>query len=66
MEVAEYYDAFTANSFAMYSKEVNVHGGGDCIEFSYIKLHPDFWGPNGKPFMITRDEKAAASAAAYK
>jgi hypothetical protein len=52
MEIAEYYDAFTANNFAMY-----------CIECSYIKLHPDFWGPHGRPLMRVRDEQAAASFA---
>ncbi len=43
LQVADYYDAFTANNFAMYSKEVNVYGGGNCLEFSYIKVHQDFW-----------------------
>jgi hypothetical protein len=45
MLVSDFYDAFRDNHFAMFSKEVNVYGGGNCIEFSYIKLHPDFWGP---------------------
>jgi len=43
LNVAEFFDSFTANHFAMFSKEVNVYGGGNCVEFSYIKLHPDFW-----------------------
>ena len=44
MLVSDFYDAFRDNHFAMFSKEVNVYGGENCIEFSYIKLHPDFWG----------------------
>jgi hypothetical protein len=48
MQVADFFDAFRANNFAMFSKEVNVHGGGSCVEFSYMKLHPDFWGTDGK------------------
>jgi hypothetical protein len=63
MQVADYYDAFTANNFAMFSKEVNVDGGGNCVEFSYIKLHPDFWGPNGQPCMRARQQVATGSAA---
>jgi hypothetical protein len=43
MQVADLFDTFRANNFAMFSKEVNVHGYGNCVEFSYIKLHPDFW-----------------------
>lgn len=41
---SDFFDAFMDNHFAMFSKEVNVYGGGNCIEFSYVKLHPDFWG----------------------
>jgi hypothetical protein len=63
MQVADYYDYFTANNFAMFSKEVNVHGGGNCLEFSYIKLHPDFWGPDCKPFMLGMKQAANATAA---
>ena len=43
MNMAEFFDSFTANHFAMFSKEVNPYAGGNCIEFSFIKLHPDFW-----------------------
>jgi hypothetical protein len=56
MQVADYYDSFTANNFAMFSKEIDVHSRGNCIEFGFIKLHPDFWGPDGKPFMLGRQE----------
>jgi hypothetical protein len=63
MQVADYYDAFTANNFAMYNKEVNVDGGGNCVEFSYIKLHPDFWGPKGKPYMVARQQAATPALA---
>jgi hypothetical protein len=38
-------------NFTMFSKEVNVYGGGNCLEFSYIKLHPDFWGSEFKANM---------------
>lgn len=41
--MTDFFDAFHDNNYAMFSKEVNVRGGGDCIEFSYIKLHSDFW-----------------------
>jgi hypothetical protein len=51
LNVANYYDAFTENNFAMFSKEVNVYGGGNCLEFSYVKLHPDFWGSEFKANM---------------
>jgi mannosyltransferase OCH1-like enzyme len=61
MMVSEFFDAFTDNNFAMFSKEVNVYGGGNCIEFSYIKLHPDFWGSRnatkGRRGAPTRDIK---------
>jgi hypothetical protein len=63
MQVADYYDSFTANNFAMFSKEVNIYGGGNCLEFSYIKLHPDFWSPNGKPYMLGRQQAANTAAA---
>jgi hypothetical protein len=36
MQVADYYDSFTANNFAMSNKEVHVHGGGNCLEFAYL------------------------------
>jgi hypothetical protein len=55
MQVAAFFDAFRANNFAMFSKEVNVHGGGTCVEFSYMKLHPDFWGTDGKHFSTLQD-----------
>ena len=40
------FDAFRANNYAMYSKEFNVmtpKGKGSLVEFSFIRLHPDFW-----------------------
>lgn len=40
----KFFDAFIQNHFAMFSKEVNPWGGGQHVEFSYIKLHPDFLG----------------------
>lgn len=40
----QYFDSFVQNNYFMFSKEVNPWGGGACLEFSYIKLHPDFYG----------------------
>jgi hypothetical protein len=60
---SDYYDSFTANNFAMFSKEVNIYGGGNCLDFSYIKLHPNFWSPNGKPYMLGRQQAANTAAA---
>jgi hypothetical protein len=48
MKVSDFFDAFTDNNFAMFSKETNMFGGGIGVEFSYVKLHPDFWGSTGK------------------
>ena len=61
LQVAAFFDAFRDNDFAMFSKEVNVHGGGRCIEFSYLKLHPDFWGEDGKHLAETRSEWSLSS-----
>lgn len=38
----QFFDSFVQNNFVMFSKEVNPWGGGQYVEFSYIKLHPDF------------------------
>jgi hypothetical protein len=48
MNVSDFFDAFTENDFAMFSKETNMHGEGTGIEFGFVKLHPDFWGSTGK------------------
>jgi hypothetical protein len=48
MKVSDFFDAFTDNNFAMFSKDTNIFGGGIGVEFSYVKLHPDFWGSTGK------------------
>lgn len=40
----QFFDSFVENHFAMLSKEVNPWGGGQYVEFSYIKLHPSFFG----------------------
>jgi hypothetical protein len=42
MKASEFFDAFTDNNFAMFSKDTNIFGGGIGVEFSYVKLHPDF------------------------
>jgi hypothetical protein len=38
-----FFDEFRKNNFAMFSKEANVIAQGTCVEFGYVKLHPDFW-----------------------
>ena len=43
MKPTELFDAFTKHGFAMYSKEVNSYGCGKAVEFSYLKMHPEFW-----------------------
>jgi hypothetical protein len=48
MNVSDFFDAFIDNNFAMFSKDTNVFGDGVGVEFSYIKLHPAFWGSTGK------------------
>jgi hypothetical protein len=47
MQVADFFDGFAANHFAMYSKEVKMVGNSNSIEFGYIRLHGDFWGAQG-------------------
>jgi Methyltransferase domain len=44
----DFFDSFERNNLLMYSKEVNPWGGGDSLEFSFLKLHPDFLN-NQKP-----------------
>jgi hypothetical protein len=46
-QVAEFFDGFADNHFAMHSKEVKMVGDSYSIEFGYIKLHEDFWGTLG-------------------
>jgi hypothetical protein len=48
MKVSNFFDAFRENNFAMFSKEVDVFSVGTCSEFSFVKLHPDFWGDEFK------------------
>jgi hypothetical protein len=50
MRVADYY-AFTANNFAMFGKEVNVYGGGNCLQPA-TSSSTQTLGLNGKPFML--------------
>jgi Methyltransferase domain len=39
-----YFQSFKQNQFAMFSKEQNGYSfWTTCYEFSYIKLHPNFW-----------------------
>jgi hypothetical protein len=44
MNATDYFDAFAEHGYLLFSKEVNIHpaAAGQCVEFSYIKLHPDF------------------------
>ena len=44
IRAADYFNAFRANHYGMFSKEVNVRESGSSFEFGYIKLHPYFWG----------------------
>lgn len=39
-----FFDSFIQHDYVLYSKEVNPWGGGQYVEFSYLKLHPDFLG----------------------
>ena len=43
MNVSDFYDAFTENNFAMFSKELNNWSKGDCIEYAFLKVTEDFW-----------------------
>ncbi|CAB9501392.1 Pfam:DUF672 [Seminavis robusta] len=47
----DFFTSFKRNGFAMYSKEVNGFGDGKYYEFSYIKLHPQFW--NNETTLVT-------------
>jgi hypothetical protein len=44
MNGTDYFDAFAEHGYLLFSKEVNIHpvAGGKCVEWSYIKLDPDF------------------------
>jgi mannosyltransferase OCH1-like enzyme len=44
MMVSDFFDAFINNNFAMFS----MVNGGQVMDFSYVKLHPDFRGSTGK------------------
>ena len=41
--LGDFFPAFQKNHFALFSKEINVLAYGYAVEFSFIKLHPDFW-----------------------
>eukprot|EP00934_Nitzschia_sp_Nitz4_P009000 Nitzschia sp. Nitz4//scaffold51_size120721//61613//62572//NITZ4_003731-RA/size120721-processed-gene-0.126-mRNA-1//1//CDS//3329553874//8990//frame0 len=41
-----FFNSFLNNNFILYSKEVNPWGGGQYVEFSYLRMHPDFLGDN--------------------
>jgi hypothetical protein len=65
MQVSDFFDAFTENNFAMFSKEVVPYSGGNCIEFGFVKLHSDFWGSAFKAnFKNRRKHRGATSPAA--
>jgi hypothetical protein len=45
MRASDYFDAFTQAGFVLFSKEVNSAWGEEkCVEWSYLKLHADFFG----------------------
>jgi hypothetical protein len=54
MLAADFFDAFTAQRYAMFSKAGNVHDRGESLEFGYVKLHQDFWEHGGKDFSVDR------------
>jgi hypothetical protein len=65
MQVSDFFDSFTENNFAMFSKELVPKSGGNCIEFSFVKLHSDFWGGEFKAnFKNRRKHRGATSPAA--
>jgi hypothetical protein len=45
MRASDYFDAFKQAGFVLFNKEVNsAWGEGKCVEWSYLKLHADFFG----------------------
>lgn len=56
----DFFNSFKQNSLVMFSKEVNGHGRGECYEFSYLKLHPDFLH-QGDTLYKNMEETAKAS-----
>jgi mannosyltransferase OCH1-like enzyme len=46
MLMSDFFSAFTGRHFAMYSKDATAHG----FDFSFVKLHPDFWKSGGQDF----------------
>lgn len=56
LNASEFFDSFTANQFAMFSKETNVFSGGIGIDFGYVKLRPSFWGSNFRASIPARHE----------
>jgi hypothetical protein len=44
MPASAFFDAFKDNGLVLYNKEVNsAWGKGRCVEWSYLKLHPEFF-----------------------
>ena len=43
VNASDFFDAFEANGFAMFSKEANVYSNGVCYEWSFVKLSRDFF-----------------------
>jgi Methyltransferase domain len=45
-EAVAFFDDIQNEGFAMFSKEPNIHPGlgGRCVEWSFVKLHKDFFG----------------------
>jgi Methyltransferase domain len=41
--LSSFFAAFRNNNFAMFSKEPNLITSGNCMEYGFVKLHPDFW-----------------------
>ena len=43
IQIADYFTTLAANHFAMFHKELNMHGNGVFLNSGFVKLHPDFW-----------------------
>jgi hypothetical protein len=56
MNASSFFDAFRSNGYVLFSKEVNsVKGYGRSVEWSFLKLHTDFFGSNPQNTHTRRD-----------
>jgi hypothetical protein len=40
---AKFFQSFFDHGFGLFSKEQNPWGKGGCLEYSFVRLHLDFW-----------------------